>query len=249
MTTVDPAWLLRAWERAGPVPPAARGAVLAWEAGLTSDLEAALDMPVDGLTGLVASLYTDYFGPAADAVLDCRSCGATLDVAVPVSVASTDRGGAPAACELVLPSGRRVKVRAPTTRDLLAVREEDDVAASLLARCVTEVGGAGPDDDRPRDGVTCADAADTAAVDATLEDLAGAAAVVVRTSCPECGTSVTAPVDVALFLWDQVAREAPAVLADITDLAATFGWSEAEILALTPARRASYLGLVRGVHA
>lgn len=266
MATVDPAWLLRAWESAGPAVPAARGAVLVREAGLAADLDAALNLPVDGLAGLVARLYAEQFGPAADAVLDCPACGASLDVAVPVGlVAAADDGATPEASDVTLPSGRRVRVRVPTTRDLLAVREENDVAAALLKRCVTEVRGAsegrpwtdlseGPGVDRASDGPPGADApalddADTAAVDAALEDLAGAAAVVVRAACPECGTSVSAPVDVAAFLWDRVDREAPAVLADIADLAASFGWSEAEILALTPARRASYLGLVRGAHA
>lgn len=241
MATVDPAWLLRAWESAGSVVPAARGAVLVQEAGLTADLDTALDLPVGSVAGLVARVYAEQFGPDADAVLDCPACGAALDVAVPVGlVASADDGVGPGAGDVTLPSGRRVQVRVPSTRDLLAVREDDDVAAALLARCVGDAGGT---------EAPTLDDAETAVVDAALEELAGAACVVVRSACPECGTGVAGQVDVAAFLWDRIDREAPGVLADIADLAASFGWSEAEILALTPARRASYLALVRGARA
>jgi hypothetical protein len=83
-------------------------------------------------------------------------------------------------------------------------------------------------------------------VDAAAEELAGAAGLVIRTTCPACGTDVSAPLDVAGLLWEQVAAAAPAVLAEIAELAAAFGWSEADVLGLTPARRRVYLDLVRG---
>lgn len=250
MVTVDESWLLRAWEAAGAVPPAARGAVFATEAGLTPDLDAALDLPVDGLAGLLADLYAEQFGPAAAAVLDCTACGLTLDLQVPVgSVTPDDDDGAhltrQVTSEVTTPSGQRLRVRVPTTRDLLAVRAEPDVVSALLARCVSDPGahhstGAGGQPDSV--DLT----ADAEALDAALADLAGAAAATVKARCPECGATMSAAVDIATFLWASIDRDAPSLLAEIADIAAAFGWSEAEILRLGRARRAAYLTLVRG---
>lgn len=243
MATRELGWLLRAWEHAADVMPAARGAVLVNEAGLVEDLDAAVDLPVDQLATLVARLHHEAFGPTAEGILECDVCGEALEVEVPLDlVAAGSVGGAAAAqtgARLVtLGSGRQVRVRVPTTRDLLAVRARDDVAAALLARCVSNVDGAGPP--------PFLDSADLAVVDAAVEDLAGAAAVVVRARCPQCGASLSAPVDVATFLWNRVEREAPVGLAEVADLASTFGWAEADILRLTPIRRGAYLALVRG---
>jgi hypothetical protein len=42
-----------------------------------------------------------------------------------------------------------------------------------------------------------------------------------------------------------VTEQAHAVLTDVATLAVAFGWSEQEVLALSPARFRAYLGLVR----
>ena len=68
----------------------------------------------------------------------------------------------------------------------------------------------------------------------------------VRASCPECGADVGAPLDVGALLWDRVARAAGEALHEVAELAAAFGWSEADVLGLTPLRRRAYLELVRG---
>jgi hypothetical protein len=84
-----------------------------------------------------------------------------------------------------------------------------------------------------------------AAVDAAAEDLAGSAAVLLRSACPHCGSEVSADVDVPGLLWQRVAEAVPVVLAEVAELAASFGWSEADILAMTATRRNAYLGIAR----
>ncbi|MGC0273299.1 hypothetical protein ACO0LV_09920 [Pseudactinotalea sp. Z1739] len=249
MVTVDESWLLRAWEAAGAVPRAARGAVFATEAGVTPDLDAALDLPVAGLTVLLARLYAEQFGPTAAAVLDCTACGLTLDVQVPVESVTADDGGAQVTGqvtnEVTTTPGRRWSVRVPTTRDLLAAREEPDVVSALLARCVSDPDAhhsAGTDVQADPVALT----ADAGALDAALAELAGAAAATVEAHCPECGATTSAAVDIATFLSASIDRDAPSLLAEIADIAAVFGWSEAEILRLGRARRTAYLALVRG---
>jgi hypothetical protein len=51
---------------------------------------------------------------------------------------------------------------------------------------------------------------------------------------------------VAALLWVEVEAGAIALVQDVHLLAAAYGWSEAEVLGLGPARRRAYLELVRG---
>jgi hypothetical protein len=236
----DPGRLLVAWEDAAGVPPVARGTVLVHRAGLVDDLDTALDLPIGAVASLAARLYAEEFGDVVPGILTCHSCGQRLDVELPMDsvVASQDESvGAESA--VALAGGRRLLVRAPTTRDLVAACGSHDPARELLNRCVRA------EDNAPVDADGLDDAALTV-VDAAAEELAGSAAVVVRTACPSCGTEVAAPLDVAALLWDRVAYAAPAILAEVAELAAAFGWAEAEVLALTPIRRRTYLELARG---
>jgi hypothetical protein len=229
------AGLLAAWEATVAVPELARGPALVAEAGLADDLDAALDLPLGESAALAARLHADAFGDEVDGLVTCEPCGTVLDVSVPLAELPAPRGDA----TVVVAPGGELRVRAPTTRDLLAARDSPDPAQALLAACVTGAGGAPADPD-------ALDEASLALVDDAAEELAGAAAIVVRVACPECGAAVAAPLDVGALLAERVARAAAEALGEVAELAAAFGWSEAEVLALTPLRRRAYVDLVRG---
>ena len=230
------AGLLAAWEATVAAPELARGSALVAAAGLADDLAAALDLPVGKSAALAARLHADAFGGEVEGLVTCERCGMLLDVSVPLAGLPAAHGDATV---VVAPDGAELRVRAPTTRDLLAARDSPDPARALLAACVTGEDGA------PADHEALGDAA-LALVDGAAEELAGAAATVVRVACPECGADVAAPLDVGALLAERVERAAGEALADVAELAAAFGWSEAEVLALTPLRRRAYVELARG---
>jgi hypothetical protein len=219
------------------VAPPARPAVLAAHAGLVPDPAGALDLPVGALAALAASVYAATFGAQVEAVASCPGCGELLDVPLPLAPFTADAERPVAEVDGGVTG--LLAVRAPTSRDLLDARATADPVAVLLARCVTHA-----------DGAPCApadlDATTRARVDAAADDLAGAAALVLRVECPGCGTVVRTPVDVGAMLWDRIAAAAPVALAEVAELAAAFGWPEADVLALSPARRQAYLALARG---
>lgn len=242
MRTAEDGWLLPAWEMGSLAPPVARGAVLAHVMGVTATLDDALDLPLDALAVALARNYAEQFADNAAGTLACPGCGEVLDVEVPVALVAT--AGASDESVVTTPGGQTVRLRVPSTRDVLAATDDIDVAAALLARAIVA-------DEEPVDdgGERALSAADRAALESALDSMAGAAAVSVRADCPLCATTVSAPVDIADFVWERIAQRAPALLADVATLAAHFGWAQDAILSLTPLRRDAYLALVRGVPA
>jgi hypothetical protein len=232
----DRAGLLSAWEAAAALPPVARAAALVERAGLVDDLDAALDLPVGEGAALAVRLHADAFGDVADGVATCEACATVLDVTVPLTALAAPPEEA---ARVVGHGDRQLRVRAPTTRDLLAVRDVIDPARALLGACVTQADGA------PADPAALDDEL-LGLVDDAAEELAGIAATIVRVTCPECGASVAAPLDVGALLWERVERAAEEALLEVAELAAAYGWSEAQVLALTPTRRRAYVELARG---
>jgi hypothetical protein len=223
--------MLAAWEAASEAPPAARTVVIVDRAELAESLDAALDLPLGEVAAMAARVHSDAFGPMVDGILHCEACGEELDVTVPLDELIQD--GNDGTKEVA-----GLTVRAPNTRDLVSAGTTEDPSRALIARCVRNGDGAAVDPDD-------LNAEALAEVDAAAEELAGAAGLVLRSHCPECGQETTAPLDIGALLWEQVARSAHALLAEVAELGAAFGWSEEEILALTPLRRRAYLELAR----
>ncbi|MBI4943363.1 MAG: hypothetical protein HY830_21675 [Actinobacteria bacterium] len=234
----DAAVLLAAWEEASAVPACAAGAVLLHRGGLVDDVTQALDLPLATTAALVARLYTQTFGENVEAVVGCPGCGERLEVALPLARLARVADGPVCATVPAADGGRDLVVRCPTSRDLLAAAASADPAEALLARCVTEAGG-GPV------APAALDETQRAAVDAAAEELAGAAAALLRTCCPACGHEMGVDVDVPALLWQRIASEVPAVLAEVAELSAAFGWAEGDVLAMSEVRRSAYLRLVR----
>jgi hypothetical protein len=128
-----------------------------------------------------------------------------------------------------------LRARVPTLRDLAAIAHEPDAeraAQQLLQRCATGEGIAELSDAAFREIEDALEAADPNA------DLA------FDICCGACGQLGTAQLDAGELLWDEVSARARALLGEVHLLARAYGWSESEILALSPARRAAYLSMV-----
>jgi hypothetical protein len=62
--------------------------------------------------------------------------------------------------------------------------------------------------------------------------------------CPECGRRWEVVFDIGGFLWAEINDWAEHTLRTVHSLAEAYGWSEREILNLSPLRRQLYLGMV-----
>jgi hypothetical protein len=68
----------------------------------------------------------------------------------------------------------------------------------------------------------------------------------VSCTCPACGDAQEVAVDLESFALASLARRQRALLQEVHRFASHYGWTESDVLAVPPARRAHYLLLIEG---
>lgn len=163
----------------------------------------------------------------------CPGCGAEVEFTVDARALSESLAAAPAGDRAEFEwRGAAVTARPPTVDDLCIAALEGtpgSVARAVLARCVDGI-----------DAAVC-DEAGLAELGNHLEALDPAATVEFDLSCPDCAHAWSAPLDIAESLWGEIRGSAERLLLQVDSLARAYGWTEAEVLALSPTRRAAYL--------
>lgn len=246
MTALSPEALLAAWERCLHAHPIERALALldvAWpEVGLGNWARAPIGQRDCGLLGLQES----WFGAELAITTRCPSCTERLELAF----ATGDiRVRAPAA-PVDPPPGRlceqdyEIEYRLPSSADLLEIAagglDAEAASRELLRRCVLAVQKA----DHPVDPIALpAPVLVRLGEQMTRDD--PEAEIRLRMSCPGCGHTWRASFDIASYLWSELEDWAHQILADVHTLAGAYGWTERQILALSPFRRQLYVDMVR----
>lgn len=236
--------LLRLYDAARVRGAAARGVAVLAVLHPDRSGDALARLPLGRRNALLLRAWRRELGEALEAVARCAGCGEGLELVVPaVDLLSAEPGpGAPGTEVAVRVGAAAAVVRLPDSVDLeLAGRAgtPDGAQRVLLRRCLlrADTGGrALSADELPAD------------LAAALADALAAAdpLAVIRLDlgCPACGASTDVLLDPAGLWWAEVERRARRTLTDVHRLATAYGWSERDILALGPARRAAYLELV-----
>jgi hypothetical protein len=139
----------------------------------------------------------------------------------------------------------QVEFRLPDSLDLCEVEAEagaeDERSLRLLQRCVT----------RAIAGERAVSAADLPGdvvkqISERMSQADPQAGIDLSMQCLDCSHRWSQPFDIASFLWTEVHAWALRTLSEVHQLAAAYGWSEAESLSLSPRRRGFYLEMIAG---
>lgn len=216
MAVITESDLLAVWENGLGQCRVRRALSLAVAGG--ADPATVADLPVGQREAVVLALRERCFGAVLPCAVTCPSCAEQLEVDLTVEdLRATPAGNA------VMVDG--VELRPITSRDLLAVdASRPDARESLLTRCV--VSGDPPSFDE---------------VAAALSTMDSQADVLVSLDCASCGHAWQAPFDIADYLWVEVEAYVRRLLLDVHALAGAYGWTEADVLAVSPIRRQFYL--------
>jgi hypothetical protein len=192
--------------------------------------ERVADWPLGRRNRALAQLHCACFGPRLSGWTTCRRCGEKLEFNVDGHALME----ASAATAETVPIGDRM-FRLPTSRDLARIAETVDgvdAARTLLDLCLVAGDAAAWSEEE---------------IEEAGEKLAAAdplAEVQLDFRCPVCSEAFEESLDLAAFLWSEFEARAKRLLLDVHLLARAYGWSEGEVLALSPARRKFYLEMV-----
>jgi hypothetical protein len=233
MRGLEAADVLALWERGAMRHPLDRSAMLVAAARPDIAPEAIAELPLGTVTASLLGLRTASFGARIASHVDCERCGQRLELELDARTLLQPEADDDAALRVVEVAGLRVRV--PCLRDLAAIADAADPARAvrrLLVRCTLSGDGERVSDDALRE------------VEDALEALDPNADLAIALRCVVCGHEGSAELDAGTLLWDEIEARAQALLREVHQLARAYGWSEAQILGLGAARRASYLAMV-----
>lgn len=166
----------------------------------------------------------------------CPACATECEFTVDCVALAEQLGAQPIEPSATIEwQGRSLAARAPTIDDLIAIAGEADsadAARALLVRCLE-----GTDD-------LAVDGAAVEGLERHIEALDPAATIAFQLHCVGCSHEWSSLLDVGEALSAELQRAAERTLTEVDALARAYGWTEAEVLQLSPVRRAAYLQLV-----
>ena len=129
------------------------------------------------------------------------------------------------------------RFRLPTSRDLAEAAQRNDPEAAalwLIERCRTNAAKAisWTEEEVERVGEKMAEADPLAEIRIAL-------------CCPTCGHESNETIEIISFIWSEIEARAKRLVWEVHAIASAYGWTESEVLALSPTRRALYLDMVQ----
>lgn len=232
------------WERGRGLPSVEQAIALLASASPEASLDRLARLSLGRRDGLLLTLREWSFGPDIVGMAPCPNCGDRLEFSFEVDdLRSTpEREPEPDEEFSIAISNYEVRFRLINSWDLVEILGGIDLSSAreiLLKRCILEVRCRGEEislDDLPVSVL--------AEVVKEMEFLDPQADLQLLLSCPSCGHRWEAGFDIVLFFWREIESWVRRILREVHTLAQAYGWSESDILAMSPKRRLIYLDLV-----
>jgi hypothetical protein len=244
MRTLSPLQLVGVWERSLAEQPIDRALTILAAACPEMTREELATLPIGLRDSQLLVLREEIFGHTLNSYAECQNCTACLEFPLETSALRVNRETAEDTPLQIVADGFSLTARVPNSFDLAAIAPSSSQQAAyrqLIDRCVLEAS---------RDGlhVKTADlpAGVIESLASQLADRDPQADVIVDLNCSACGHHGSVIFDIASFLWLEINALAKRLLREVHVLARAYGWREADILALSGARRQAYLEMVSG---
>jgi hypothetical protein len=231
--------LLTVWETGSPLSAPRRALLLLSTAVPDLSRDSLGQLSVGQRDDLLLQLRAAAFGPQLEATCRCPNCGEQLEMLLNTGeLRSTAQH--PTGELLTLDcANHSLTFRPPNAFDLVEISTMPDLSraeAALLRRCVHTA--------RIGDHTLSPDelpAPVLAALSERLAEIDPAADLRFSLNCPACQHGWEETFDIVSFFWREIEAWSARLLREVHTLARSYGWSESEIVALSPARRRLYL--------
>jgi hypothetical protein len=186
---------------------------------------------------LLFEVHRRTFGDRLGAYTECPTCQERLEFYLSCELLSGDAAPHEELTKIVTIQGSDFTLRCPNSRDAAAAAASENPEAArkiLLTLCAAPAAGSMQDIDALAESTREAIAGELAAIDPRAETL-------LDVICPACGHAWQAVFEIIRFLWAEIRAVARRLLQEVDALARVYGWSEADILAMSETRRRWYV--------
>jgi hypothetical protein len=230
--------LLRAWEHGAGEAPLDRAPSLLHSLGVVDASVRTGELTVGQCDARLFELRRAMFGEMLEVVSTCPACQADVELVVALGDLQPPVREGPVAPLTVQANGCALLCRLPCNEDLRALaRQGPEVTLrDLLERCVLEVSSPGG---LPAELHELPEATVETIIETLAESDPGAC-MALRVRC-HCGSEWVDELDIRTVVWNDLTEWVGRTLTEVHYLARTYGWSEAEILAMSGWRRRWYL--------
>lgn len=257
MQIIPAAELLNLWERGEGKSPYERALDLLASALPETPIDSIAQWSLGQRDASLITLHEGLFGERINAVAVCPFCTSRLELNFRAAeIRAPYARSEPRQFNLRIGEDQpcTVELRPVTTQDLIDIAERPSRMA-LLQRCLVRIqtqeqevitsdpqAGSQLSDDLHLTEYLQAGFLDECS--RILADCDPQADIQLSLTCPECSGNWDAPLDIVSFLWNEIDAWARRTLREVHLLASRYGWSEGEILRLSPRRRQFYLQMV-----
>ena len=236
--------LMAVWEQAWSGSPTQQAIALLQMTTPSTPVDDLLRLPIGTRDAVLLDLREALFGQKLSMLVDCPSCQEHVELEL--SIPQLRMEAALSAVDGLFPfqsDDLQIRFRVPDSRDLLFIgrlNDPDERRAELLNRCIVSAVS----------NATTISVCDVSEknINGLLQAMDAAdpqANVEVPVTCPSCRHQWNALFDIVSFLWSELDTWAQRTLNEIHLLASAYGWSEEQILKLSPVRRQLYVSMIR----
>jgi hypothetical protein len=238
--------LLNIWEQ-GRSQTLARQALLLLAASCPErSMDALAKLSIGHRDALLLTLREKTFGQTLNGIATCPECVEQLDLTMKVGDILIEKNIGPNRELKTAIDNYEVKFRLPDSTDIAFLDDLMDLAAArqeIYDRCILSIYDLSESkeiriDDLPVEVMN--EISDLMAKADSQADM------LIDLSCPSCSKEWQMGFDIVSFFWSEINTWAYRILHEVRNLAMTYGWSEKDILAMSPCRRQIYMEMING---
>lgn len=242
MRTLTAGELLALWESGLSMTPPERALALLGAVVPEMSREALAALPIGQRDAQLLRFREGLWGREMSAVVVCPQCSDKLELSLDIQAFVGFPSGEVQEGASLDTGGHKMELCLPTSTDIMSALESsssEDPGTLILQRCIRSI---------EKDGhPVTADNLPQEVVEKAVKCIAEAdplADIRLDVTCPSCTHRWKAAFDIVSFLWTELEVWTSRILMEVHALARAYGWSEREILALSPLRRQYYLEMV-----
>ena len=232
--------ILNIWEEGKSRDWIHRGLLLlaAWDG--TKSTEAVSALTIGERDACLLEMRDQLFGPQLLCIAACPQCRQQLEFTLDIPDLKHQKADAAGDVFTINEGDYQVSFRLPNSDDLTGLPEDAILGRQQIIqgciRLARQFGREIPQDALPERVLS--------AVAGYMAELDPQSDLQLRLDCPQCDHQWYETFDILSFLWNEIQSYALRLLREVHILASAYGWSESEILALSPIRRQAYMELI-----